>query len=144
MSSSHFGVHSSYPRGLSATDAHVLLSLTLLQLYLWYLQTHSICVHKAGQSRPVTENIQCFTHTSRRSLLRGLGSQPALSMSVTHHTAAYTADTCHSEVVLSHFCELGQSLQSLSQECCLSEGICVNRKFMYGEVLFPYQAFIIK
>lgn len=40
MSSSHFGVHSSYLRVLSATDAHVLVGLTLLQFYLGYLEIH--------------------------------------------------------------------------------------------------------
>lgn len=42
--------------------APVLLSLTLLQIYLWYLQRHSICVHEAGQSRPAAEAHSLF-HT---------------------------------------------------------------------------------
>lgn len=65
-------------------------------------------------------------------------------MSVTRHVAAYTADTCHSEVVLSSLCEFGQSLQSLSQEYCFRKGIHVYRKLMQKEIKFLYQAFIIK
>lgn len=87
--------------------------------------------------------IERFAHTSSTSLLRGLGSQPAPSMSVTRHAAAYAADTCHSEVVLSHLCELGQSLQSHSQKHCLRIVIHVNRKFTQEEVKFFYQAFTI-
>lgn len=86
---------------------------------------------------------QSFTHTSSTSLLRGLGSQPAPSMSVTRHTAAYAADTCHSQVVLSRLCELGQSLSNLSQKYCSKKSVRVNRKFVQEEVKLLYQAFII-
>lgn len=131
MSSSHFGVHSSYLRVLGATDAHVLLGLTRLQFYLWYLETHFICEHKRDQNSPASEaQIQWFTHTSSTLPLGGLGSQPAPSTAVPRHAAAFAPDICHSELVLSHLCELGQPLQSLSQECCLRKGIHVNRIFM--------------
>lgn len=79
MSSSHFGVHSSYLRVLDATDAHVLLDLTLLQFYLGYLETHFICEHKKDQSSPaiLKHKVLWFTHISSTLLLGGLGSQQA-------------------------------------------------------------------
>lgn len=83
MSSSHVGVHSSYPRELSAVGAHVLFSLTLLQLYLWYLQIHSVCVHEAGQSRPAAEAHSVF-HIYLQHIAAQRSWRPACSSHVSH------------------------------------------------------------
>lgn len=109
-------------------------SLTLLQIYLWYLQIHSICVHEAGQSRPAAEAHSVFHISLAHHCSEVLAA--SLLLPCQSQTAAYAADTCHSEIVLSHLYELGRSPQSLSQEYCSRKGICADRKFMYREVEF--------
>lgn len=71
MSSSHFGVHSSYLRVLSATDAHVLVGLTLLPFYLGYLETHFVCEHKMDQSSPATEAQNSVVHAYLKHIAAG-------------------------------------------------------------------------
>lgn len=147
MSSSHYGVHSSYLRVLSARDAHVLLGLTLLQFYLGYLETHFICKHKMDQSSPATEAQNPVVHTYLRHKAQRAW-QPASSF----HGSPTSRSCLHSWHLPFRTClilaELGQSLQSLSQDCCLRKGIHVKshqkRHFMQEEVKFFYQAFSIK
>lgn len=116
---------------------HMCLSVSHRSSFISGTCRHIPCVStkQVGAAPQPKHRIQRFTHPSNTSLLRGLASQPAPSMSAARHAAA--DDTCHSKVVSSHLCELGQSL---SQEYCLRKGICVCRKFVQEEAKFLYQA----
>lgn len=131
MSSSHFGARSSYVRVLSATDAHVLLGLTLLQFYLWYLETHFVCEHKRTRAgTQLKHRILWFTRPSSTRLLEALAAAGSCRGSATtfpqlpslltsaiqnfHLTCASLATHCRA---LARSAAWGKAFMSMAYSC---------------------------
>lgn len=116
MSSSHFGVHSSYLRLLGARDAHVLVGLTLLQFYLGHLETHFICEHRTDQSSPATAAQNSVLHTYLKHIAAHRAWQAAApSTAALHHTAAFTPDICHPELSYLTWVSLASRCEALAK-----------------------------
>lgn len=115
-----------------AFQSHIAPALSLV-----LADTFSICA-RSGSEQTCSWSTFSVSHISLAHRCSEVLAA-SLLLPCQSQTAAYAADTCHSEIVLSHLYELGWFLQSLSQEYCSRKGICTDRKFIYGEVEFLYR-----